>query len=83
LTAALPHNCSRASPISSSAIVANILRAIGIRPLAARSRAWLQMVREAPPSVLANALGISAATAMRYAERAGTDYLAYASIAKR
>ncbi|TXS80566.1 hypothetical protein EAO76_01885 [Streptomyces sp. sk2.1] len=63
--------------------VANILRAIGIRPLAARSRAWLQMVREAPPSVLASALGISAATAMRYAERAGTDYLAYASIAKR
>jgi hypothetical protein len=63
--------------------IANFLRAIGIRPLAARSRAWLRMVREAPPSALANALGISAATAMRYAEGAGTDYLAYASISKR
>ncbi|WP_030022818.1 hypothetical protein [Streptomyces monomycini] len=60
--------------------VANILRAIGIRPLAARSRAWLQMAREAPPSVLADALGIRAKSAMRYAERAGTDYLAYASL---
>ncbi|MFB7457015.1 hypothetical protein [Streptomyces sp. NPDC056188] len=60
--------------------VASILRAIGIRPLAARSRTWLQMVREAPPSVLADTLGISAATAMRYAERAGTDFLAYAPL---
>ncbi|MGW5481785.1 hypothetical protein [Streptomyces sp. NPDC004008] len=38
------------------------------------------MVREAPPSVLADTLGISASTAMRYAERAGTDFLVYASL---
>ncbi|KUM92866.1 hypothetical protein AQI88_29685 [Streptomyces cellostaticus] len=60
--------------------VSNRLRALGIRPLATRSRSWLQMVREAPPSVLADALGISPKTASRYAERAGTDYLAYAPL---
>jgi hypothetical protein len=40
----------------------------------------MQMVRQAPPSVLADALGISPMTAMRYAERAGTHYLAYATL---
>ncbi|MER5755226.1 hypothetical protein [Streptomyces sp. NPDC002088] len=63
--------------------VANILPAIGIRPLATRSRARLQMVREAPPTDLADALGVSATTAMRYAERVGTDCLAYPSTGKR
>jgi hypothetical protein len=38
------------------------------------------MVRQAPPSVLADAFGVSPKTAMRYAERAGTDYLAYATL---
>lgn len=52
----------------------------GIPAMATRSRAWMQMVRQAPPSVLADALGISPKTAMRYAERAGTDYLAYATL---
>ncbi|WNC00455.1 hypothetical protein Q2K21_21670 [Streptomyces sp. CGMCC 4.7035] len=37
--------------------VSNRLRTLGIRPLATRSRSWLQMVREAPPSVLADRLG--------------------------
>ncbi|MET9386671.1 hypothetical protein ABZY09_37955 [Streptomyces sp. NPDC002928] len=63
--------------------VANILPAIGIRPLATRSRAWLQMVRDAPPADLTDALGVSATTAMRYAERVGTDRLAYPSTGKR
>ncbi|MFB6518857.1 hypothetical protein [Streptomyces sp. NPDC056401] len=40
----------------------------------------MQMVRQAPPSVVADALGINLKTAMRYAERAGTDYLAYAPL---
>ncbi|MFB7467038.1 hypothetical protein ACFCZ1_26685 [Streptomyces sp. NPDC056224] len=60
--------------------VAAILRESGIPAMATRSRAWMQMVRHAPPSVLADALGINPKTAMRYAERAGTDYLAYATL---
>ncbi|MFD7527368.1 MULTISPECIES: hypothetical protein [unclassified Streptomyces] len=60
--------------------VANILRENGIPAMATRSRAWIQMVRQAPPSVLADALGVSPKTAMRYAERAGSDYLAYATL---
>jgi hypothetical protein len=46
---------------------AKALRDIGIPPGAARTGTWLQLVREAPPSVLANALGISPETAMRHA----------------
>ncbi|MFI1379893.1 hypothetical protein [Embleya sp. NPDC020886] len=38
------------------------------------------MVRQAPPSILADALGVSPETALRYAQRAGTDYLAYATL---
>ncbi|MFJ1700266.1 hypothetical protein ACIOHC_35250 [Streptomyces sp. NPDC088252] len=60
--------------------VATILRASGIPAMATRSRAWIQMVREAPPAVLADALGVTPQTAMRYAERAGTDYLGYAAL---
>ncbi|GAA1239887.1 hypothetical protein GCM10009665_33420 [Kitasatospora nipponensis] len=47
--------------------------------MATRSRAWIQMVRTAPPAVLADALGVNPQTAMRYAERAGADYLGYAA----
>ncbi|MFF8592087.1 hypothetical protein ACF061_11675 [Streptomyces sp. NPDC015220] len=60
--------------------VATILRETGIPAMATRSRAWIQMVREAPPAVLADALGVSPKTAMRYAEQAGTDYLGYANL---
>lgn len=45
--------------------------------LAGRTGTWLQLVRDAPPSVLAEALGIFPATAMRHAELAGSDYLSY------
>jgi len=60
--------------------VANILRESGIPAMATRSRAWIQSVRQAPPSILADALGISPKTAVRHAERAGTDHLAYATL---
>jgi hypothetical protein len=60
--------------------VATILRKSGIPAMVTRSRAWMQMVRQAPPSGLADALGINPKTSMRYAERAGTDYLAYAAL---
>jgi len=56
---------------------AKALRDLGIPPGAARTGTWLQLVRQAPPSVLAEALGISPETAMRHACRAGADYLAY------
>lgn len=38
---------------------------------------WRQLVRDGPPSVLANMLGISPATAMRHAELSGADFLRY------
>lgn len=41
---------------------------------------WQQLVREAPPSIIAEALGISPVTAMKHAARAGTDWLKYASL---
>jgi hypothetical protein len=55
------------------------LRTAGIPVLAARNSTWLQLVREAPPAVLARTLGISPRTAMQHATRAGTDYQAYAA----
>ena len=55
-------------------------RDIGIPVLAARVGTWQQLVRQAPPSVLAEALGISAMTAMKHAERAGSDWLRYAAL---
>ena len=59
--------------------VANTLRSHGIPALAARSGTWLQLVRETPPAILSEALGVTAATAMRYAERAGSDFLCHAA----
>jgi len=57
---------------------AKALRKLVIPPGAARTGTWLQLVRAAPPSVLANALGITPPeTAMRHATQAGTDYIAY------
>jgi hypothetical protein len=38
---------------------------------------WQQLVRKAPPAILAEAFGVKATTAMRYATTAGTDYLSY------
>jgi hypothetical protein len=62
-----------------AAHVANKLRAAGVPVLAARMGTWRQLVREAPPSVLAAALGIAPVTAMKHAERAGGDWLRYGS----
>jgi hypothetical protein len=55
------------------------LRQAGIPVRAARNTTWQQLVRDAPPQVLANALGINPATAMRHAERAGADWTRYAA----
>jgi hypothetical protein len=55
------------------------LREAGIPPLASRSTTWQQLVRQAPPQVLAEALGISATAALRHAARAGANWTAYAA----
>jgi hypothetical protein len=55
------------------------LREAGIPVRAARNASWQQLVRQAPPQVLAKALGVSAATGMRHAERAGSDWTRYAA----
>ncbi|MER6952291.1 hypothetical protein ABT294_50615 [Nonomuraea sp. NPDC000554] len=63
-------------PITPQMIATRLSRE-GLPPLAARSGTWLQLVREAPPSVLAQALGIHPITAMRHAKLAGADFLSY------
>jgi len=60
--------------------VVDALAAAGVLIRAIKNTAWRQLVREAPPAVLAEALGISAATAMRHAELAGVDWARYASL---
>ena len=60
--------------------VIDALRRAGIPTRAVRNSTWQQLVRQAPPQVLADALGISATTAMQHAERAGADWSRYASV---
>ncbi len=69
-------------PITAASVVA-LLRAAGIPVLASRTGTWQQLVREAPPSVLAEALGISPKTAMQHTERAGADWMRYATLRKQ
>ena len=56
-----------------------ILTRLGIPAGASRLAAWHQLVRQAPPAVLADALGVSPDTATRHALLAGADWAAYAS----
>jgi len=57
--------------------VRTALRKLGAPALASRTATWRQLVKDAPPAVLAEALGISPATATRHATLAGADFLAY------
>lgn len=57
--------------------LAEALKRANIPVQPTRAGAWLELVRNAPAPLLADALGISAVTAARYAERAGTDYATY------
>lgn len=59
----------------SVANLAGRLQEAGVRSRASRTGTWLQLVRSAPPAVLAEALGVTPQTAMRHAELAGTVYL--------
>jgi hypothetical protein len=56
-----------------------ILNQLGIPARASRLAAWHQLVRQAPPAVLADALGVSPDTATRHALLAGADWATYAS----
>lgn len=69
-------------PINQDMLVKR-LRELGVPVMAAKAGTWQQLVREGPPSVLAAALGISPVTAMRHAQRAGTDWLRYAGLRQR
>jgi hypothetical protein len=55
------------------------LSRLGIPARASRLAAWRQLVRQAPPAVLAGALGVSPDTATRHALLAGADWATYAS----
>ena len=48
-----------------------VLHQLGIRARASRLAAWRELARQAPPAVLADALGVSAGTATRHALLAG------------
>jgi len=56
-----------------------ILSRLGIPARASRLAAWRQLVRRAPPAVLAGALGVSPDTATRHTLLAGADWATYAS----
>lgn len=56
-----------------------VLCQLGIPARASRLAAWRELVRQAPPAVLADALGVSAGTAMRHAFLSGADWSAYAA----
>jgi hypothetical protein len=56
-----------------------VLHQLGIPARASRLAAWRELARQAPPAVLADALGVSAGTAMRHALLGGADWSAYAA----
>jgi hypothetical protein len=56
------------------------LRRIDVPVMATKTGARQRLVREGPPSVLAQALGMSPTTAMKHAQRAGADWLGYAAL---
>jgi hypothetical protein len=56
-----------------------VLHQLGIPARASRLAAWRELVREAPPAVLAGALGVSPGTAMHHAFLGGANWSAYAA----
>ena len=56
-----------------------VLHQLGIPARASRLAAWRELARQAPPAVLADALGVSPGTAMRHAFLGGADWSAYAA----
>jgi hypothetical protein len=56
-----------------------VLDQLGIPARASRLAAWRELARQAPPAILADALGVSAGTAMRHAFLGGADWSVYAA----
>jgi hypothetical protein len=56
-----------------------VFHQLGIPARASRLAAWRELVRNAPPAVLADALGVSPGTAMHHAFLGGADWSAYAA----
>jgi hypothetical protein len=56
-----------------------VLDQLGIPARASRLAAWRELARQAPPAVLADALGVLAGTAMRHALLGGADWSVYAA----
>jgi hypothetical protein len=56
-----------------------VLHQLGIPARASRLAAWRELARQAPPAVLADALGVSAGTAMRHAFLGSAGWSAYAA----
>lgn len=63
-----------------AALISKRLKAQGIPAQLGRTAAWRHMVRDAPPSVLAELLGVSPATAMHHADLAGANFTRYAAL---
>jgi hypothetical protein len=55
-----------------------VLDQLGIPARASRLAGWRELARQAPPAILADALGVSAETAMRHAFLGGADWSVYA-----
>ena len=56
-----------------------VLHQLGIPARASRLAAWRELARQAPPAVLADALGVSPGTAMRHAFLGSAGWSAYAA----
>jgi hypothetical protein len=56
-----------------------VLHQLGIPARASRPAAWRELARQAPPAVLADALGVSPGTAMRHALLGSAGWSAYAA----
>jgi hypothetical protein len=59
--------------------IVHVLRQLGVPARATRLATWRELVLEAPPAVLADALGLSPDTAIRHALLGGADWAAYAA----
>jgi hypothetical protein len=59
--------------------IVRVLHQLGIPARASRLAAWRQLVHQAPPAVLADALGVTPDTAVRHALLSGADWSAYAA----
>lgn len=68
---------------AAAAAIATRLRILGIEPRKMRASAVAQLAAEIPPAILAGTIGITAASAARWAAIAGGDWTRYAASTAR